>query len=85
MIYLGVDPGRQGAVAQLHESGRVLRIDPIPLLRGDRPTYDLAEIRALLMAAVIEQKGALFATVERQHPAVPSRRLSPRIYSAHQP
>lgn len=64
MIYLGVDPGKSGAIAALDDVGHVLDVWPMPLVKSQkgRDEYDLAGIAFRLR----ECKGLdAFFTVER--------------------
>lgn len=77
MRYLGIDPGKQGAIAMIDEAGQVLGVIPTPMIigtaKGSRPEYDLAAIAALFRKWVepTPDRG-LFVTVERQT-AMPMR------------
>src|SRR6185503_8464734 len=74
VIFVGIDPGKSGAIAALDASGAFVSAEPTPMLRrpGERPTYDLREIRQILVAHVIEHRGRVFATIEKQQ-ALPAR------------
>ena len=68
MIYVGIDPGRKGAIAEIHPNDDFYvseRIRPIPLRDGGRD-YDIEEIvRYLGTGGDLRE---LFVTVERQQP-----------------
>lgn len=61
MIYLGVDPGKSGAIATITENG--VTVCPVPLIvHGEgRPEYDLAAIRNCLRG----RESAALVVVER--------------------
>jgi hypothetical protein len=69
VIFIGVDPGKTGAVAALEADGRVRLVRPMPLVASNagRPEYDLDAIKNFLLEWNREQGGA-FATVERLQP-----------------
>lgn len=63
MIYIGIDPGKLGAIAWLGFPGRELIATPVPLLSGrGAGEYDLSRIAALLRDTRVI--GETFATVE---------------------
>lgn len=78
MIYIGIDPGKQGAIALLRESGAL--IHPMPLVKcaQGRDEYDLAGIKEILTWGGftsspfgLMNQVAKFATVERAVPLPP--------------
>lgn len=67
MIYLGVDPGKHGAIARLEPNAPAIEVIAMPLLHPDkRPEYDLVRIRAALdTVAIARRAGAdVLAVVE---------------------
>lgn len=70
MIYLGIDPGKTGALAALDDGGRVVRVFPVALATSasGRDEYDLPRICGLLRMHPAED---LFVTVEKLHPLPP--------------
>lgn len=70
MIYLGVDPGKAGAIAALNDDGRALLTWPMPLVTSakGRDEYDLPRICGILRGHPVNE---LFATVEKLHPLPP--------------
>jgi crossover junction endodeoxyribonuclease RuvC len=70
VIYLGVDPGKSGALALLEHDGTVRDVFTMPLLKSTaRDEYDLVYIRERLL---IWRTEMLFVAVEKQQP-MPSR------------
>lgn len=71
-LFLGVDPGLEGALAVVNGDGRVVDVRPMPLIQAiggtGRDTYDLEVIRDLLL---LWKHDGLFATVERLQPLPP--------------
>lgn len=59
MLYLGIDPGLDGAVAALNENGRALWVAPTPTIgkKGEKREYDEGEMLALLQRAVVDAGG----------------------------
>jgi hypothetical protein len=71
MIYAGVDPGLEGAIALIHEDTMEIDVQPMPVITGTgRAQYNLVEIRNILELA--RSQGELFVTVERSQP-MPTR------------
>ena len=73
MIFVGIDPGKTGALAFIDEASRVQQVMATPMRAGasGRPEYDLMAIRQELRAWT--RDGAqLHATVEKLH-ALPPR------------
>ena len=71
MLYLGVDPGKQGAIAAVSPDSQVAMTHPTPLVtaaRGGREEFDLASIVRLLRGLGPE----VFVTVERSQPIPPT-------------
>lgn len=71
MIYLGIDPGKNGGLAALTDDGVPFGVAPMPLLKGDcdqHDPYDLVTIRRTLIARKRESDGQVFATVEKSTP-----------------
>lgn len=71
MRYLGIDPGKEGAVAALDQEGRCIEILATPMItaeKGGRDAFDLVEIRQLLTRQSDAAHGALFVTVEKLAP-----------------
>ena len=69
--YLGVDPGKSGAISILDEAGGLEKVLPIPVVRGagkggNRSEYDLVEIRGVLEEW--RRVALLFVTVEKSRP-----------------
>lgn len=72
--YAGIDPGKQGAMALIDDSGRVLETAPTPLCRrGLRDDYDLPAIRERLLRWVVETEGPLLVTLELLQSLPPAR------------
>ncbi len=70
MIFIGVDPGKSGAIAIINNSMEI-DIKPMPLIKGKgaRSEYDLVEIKNCI--DLEKCFGALFVTVEKQQPMPP--------------
>lgn len=71
MRYLGIDPGKEGAIGALDEDGRCLEVLPTPMItaeKGGRDAFDLVEIKQLLIRQSAAASGALFVTVEKLAP-----------------
>ena len=64
MHYIGVDPGKAGAIAMLDERGAVVSVEPMPIISGGRGELDLMSIRDLLLGDGTPR----FVTVERLQP-----------------
>ena len=77
MIFIGVDPGKLGAIAVLHEDDAL--IVPMPLTRArvvngkkkGRDEYDLTEIAMLLSREFYGNEGYFMVTVEKSQPMPP--------------
>lgn len=66
MIYAGVDPGKEGAIAVLDADGAAEEVFAMPIVGGKgRGYYDVATIRERMLALRARQ---VFVTVERQQP-----------------
>lgn len=49
MIYVGVDPGKTGAIATINSDNMEIEIQPMPIIKGKgRGEYDLVEIKNVL-------------------------------------
>jgi hypothetical protein len=48
--YIGIDVGYAGAVVILDATGKLVKKDVTPLIKGDKPAYDLQSMIALLVA-----------------------------------
>lgn len=66
-LYLGIDPGKSGAIAVLDELGGFEKVLSTPVVKagkgGGRAEYDLVEIRTVLDGW--RRAGQLFVTVEK--------------------
>lgn len=66
MIFAGVDPGKEGAIAVIDGDGRAEEIFAMPVVGGKgRAYYDVATIRDRMLELRARQ---VFVTVERQQP-----------------
>lgn len=68
-LYLGIDPGKEGAIATIDENGLCLDILATPMItaeKGGRDSFDLVEIRDVLQR--VHARGAPFVTVEKLAP-----------------
>jgi hypothetical protein len=77
VIFVGVDPGKQGAIAVLDDAGRALETLPTPIVSasgGARPEYDLPAIRDYIdrWRKVGSIGGGAFVTVEKGQPMPPT-------------
>lgn len=70
-LFVGVDPGKVGALAVLSEAGAIVETVATPVVKGDRPEYDLPEIRDFFVHYLAEAQGQLRVTVERAAPMPP--------------
>jgi hypothetical protein len=70
MIYLGIDPGKGGALAALNNAGEIMHAVTTPVVHGhgSRDEYDLVAIREWLRAA----PQPVFVTVEKGQPMPPT-------------
>lgn len=70
MRFVGIDPGKKGAIAVLEDDGRIAHLLPTPMLAGNRPDYDRPRIAAVFRALcdVSRNDRGLFVTVERLQP-----------------
>jgi hypothetical protein len=75
VIYMGVDPGKAGALAILGSAGDVLELAPMPVIHASegkgRDEYDLVGIRQLVQRHLELAEGHLFVTVEKLQPLPP--------------
>ena len=73
MIFIGIDPGKQGAIAQINSDTMDIYIQPIPLIsaKRSRAEYDIAQIRNILLVARAMDDGEPFVMVEKQQPMPP--------------
>jgi hypothetical protein len=70
MLYLGVDPGKEGGIAAVDAEGSLVFTLPTPMLAGSKPPeYDLEEIREEL--DMRRRKGVILTTVEKLHALPP--------------
>lgn len=65
MIYVGIDPGLTGALAIIHEDGRIEFHDTPVLSLGKRNDHNLAEIVQILQR--VDECGPAMAALERVH------------------
>jgi hypothetical protein len=79
VIYVGIDPGKAGAIATMDESGKVIDVIPTPMINGPRvrgkngkmrrgpEDYDIAAIGDFLRARCDRSQAGfgLYVTVER--------------------
>jgi hypothetical protein len=63
-LYIGVDPGKQGAIAVVDDAGRCLSVVPMPVISGGRGELDLVAIRDLLRG----DGSPRFVSVEKLQP-----------------
>lgn len=72
MIFVGVDPGKHGAIAAT-ETGSATYVWPVPVINASRGKgrveYDLVGIRVLFNA--LRDSDELFVTVEKSQPLPP--------------
>jgi hypothetical protein len=69
MRYLGIDPGKEGAIATVDEGGLCIEVLATPMVtaeKGGRDAFDLVEICGVLRRHL--DRGALFVTVEKLAP-----------------
>jgi crossover junction endodeoxyribonuclease RuvC len=71
MIYVGIDPGKAGAIASINSDTMEIDIQPMPVLKSSksRSEYNLVEMRNILVLASTE--GELFVTAEKLQPLPP--------------
>jgi crossover junction endodeoxyribonuclease RuvC len=48
VIFCGIDPGNEGGIARIDSEGRILALDPMPVIKGGRTELDGQAIRAIL-------------------------------------
>lgn len=76
MIYIGIDPGKAGALAEIDEAGLVRSVVAIPLVSPGgkgRDEYDLHTIATVLkVLREHSPDGQVFATVEKSQPLPPA-------------
>ena len=68
MIFVGVDPGKEGAIAGLDQAGDFIQVEPIPLVSSakGRDEFDLPGIVKIL--APLKTFPGVFVTIEKLHP-----------------
>lgn len=74
MLFIGIDPGKEGGIAVLDDARRIRDLIPMPVVkagRKGRPDYDLPVLRDLLL--VWRHEGP-FVTVEKLAPMPPMLR-----------
>jgi hypothetical protein len=73
VIFLGVDPGKKGALCSMNERGQILELVPTPMQPGGKD-YDLEAIAQFLRARTDVRRSdrGMFVTVERLQ-AMPMR------------
>lgn len=73
MIFIGIDPGKQGAIATVDGSGVMANAFPTPLVHSvrGRDEYDLRSITAILRRWHDDLTERVFATVEKGQPMPP--------------
>jgi hypothetical protein len=71
-LCVGVDPGLKGAIAALGDDGRLIRIDPMPLVPAGprtREEFDVPAIRDLMVRwRDAASRSGLFVTIEKLSP-----------------
>ncbi len=68
MIYIGIDPGKDGAIAAI-ESGAIPQVEITPTVltgKGSRRSYDEGAMRRLLREIVHNDPEEAFAIIEKQ-------------------
>jgi hypothetical protein len=70
MIYVGVDPGKSGAIARI--SNATADVIPMPVIRGNRKGRDEYDLTAIRL--IIADYHECFAMVERSQPMPPKMR-----------
>ena len=70
IAYLGIDPGKTGAIAAVNSNGHVFIAD-IPMLNGDYNFYEMWK----LLGGVIQHYSATYLTLEKQQ-AMPKQGVS---------
>jgi hypothetical protein len=80
MLYIGVDPGKLGAIATVDDDGTLRELVPTPMLEGGK-LFDLAAIAAFFRTRADPRRPdrGLFVTVEKLQP-LPAFR--PRVKGA---
>lgn len=70
MIFIGIDPGKRGAIAEMETFGHVMSAKPMPVVRSKRrEEIDVYVLKLMLEAAVKNGNGLrAHAFVERQQP-----------------
>ena len=75
MIYVGVDPGLEGAIAVIDSDTMEIEIQPMPIIKGKgRSQYDLVEIKnvlCLLPGYADTYPPRIFVTLEKLQPLPP--------------
>ena len=70
MNIIGVDPGLDGFVACLDFDGKVLWIEPTPIVnlskKGTKRDYDVAGMRTLLTRSPIDMADSILVVIEKQ-------------------
>lgn len=83
MLFMGVDPGKTGAIVTLDDAGRIVDVAATPMVESvtGKPEYDLPEIKALLTRHIVEAAGRVQVTLETSGET--SRYGTPRATSIH--
>jgi hypothetical protein len=72
MLFVGVDPGKKGAIAMLDDAGAVVELLATPMIRreGEREKYNLAAIAEVFRSRCDRTKPGrgLFVTIEKLGP-----------------
>lgn len=75
MIYIGVDPGKDGAIATINSDNMEIEIQPMPIIKGKgRSQYNLVEIKnvlCLLPGYADTYPPHILVTVEKLQPLPP--------------
>lgn len=74
--FLGIDPGKQGAIASIDDDSRAARVVVVPTIAGEKGSkveYSLTDIRDVLVHHAREVGGPmrLFVTLEKSQPMPP--------------
>jgi len=49
LIYIGIDPGKNGSIAQLDEYGEYMKVEKVPTIKLKKTEYDIPEMKNRLL------------------------------------
>ena len=67
-IFIGVDPGKKGALAVVGDIVRIIEVTSMPILKGGKKARDEYDIRAIVLFLKDHKGDCEFVTVEKSQP-----------------